>query len=206
MMLPSAPIIPRAQTTQDIAIVVCGGGDPFAELAEAKALCALAGKNATFVAGNDMIEHCPDHVTFACSLHPDKFKLWLPTRLAKGYDAPDQIWAHRHYEGCVTHWTRDWNGSTGLFCAKVARENGFVHVLLCGVPMTVEADHFVRKQPWNAAHGFRRGWNAHLHELRPYVRSLSGWTQEQFGAPTVEWLQSVIEEHHQSRTAIGMKA
>jgi hypothetical protein len=206
MQPPTAPIITRAPTRQDVAIVVCGGGDPFAEMEAAKAMCIRLGKGFTFIVGNDMIEHCPEHVVHACTLHPDKLGMWLSGRLAKGYDAPDQVWAHRHYESSVTHWTRDWNGSTGLFCAKVARENGFVHVLLCGVPMTVEADHFVRHQRWNAAHGFRKGWHAHFHELRPYIRSFSGWTMEEYGAPSDEWLLSVIEDQHQSRTAIGTKA
>lgn len=206
MRPPVAPLTPIAATTQDVAIVMCGGGDPFAEYEEARILAERAGKHASVFAGNDMIERFPGVIDHAVSLHPEKYQLWLPRRRANGFNDPPKVWAHRNYEGCVTNWTRDWSGSTGLFCVKVARENGFVHIILCGVPMTVEADHFVRKEPWNAALGFRRGWNARLHELRPYVRSTAGWTYEKFGAPTEDWLRDVIVDRHCNQIQGGVKA
>jgi hypothetical protein len=201
---PPAPrfVVP---TTQDIALVICGGGDPFAEFAEAKAMCERLGKKYVVFAGNDMIEHFPDKIDHAITLHPDKLYLWQGARRNRGFEMPERVWAHRSFNN-VTNWTRDWQGSTGLFAAKVARENGHTHVVLCGVHMTVEAEHFVRKQRWNAAHGFRRGWTMHLHEIRPYVRSLGGWTREQLGPPTDEWLLSEISDVHVARTAIGLKA
>jgi hypothetical protein len=205
MRPPAPPNTAIPAPNQDAAIVVCGGGDPFDEYRQARELCAKAGRNVTIFVGNDMIEKMPDDIEHACSLHPDKFKLWLPRRKANGYNDPPHIWAHRNYEGCVTEWTRDWAGSTGLFCTKVAREIGFLHVLLCGVPMTIEANHFVRQQPWNHALGFRKGWNAHHRELVPYVRSYGGWTQERFGAPTEEWLrEDIVERHSVNRSQYNM--
>lgn len=196
MRPPAPPKTIYPEVDQNAAIVVCGGGDPFAEYAQALDLCARAGRTVTIFAGNDMIEKMPDHVEHALTLHPDKLKLWLPKRKANGFNDPPRIWAHRNYDGTVTNWTRDWAGSTGLFCTKVARELGFTHVLLCGVHMTVEGNHFVRQQPWNHALGFRKGWNAHHRELLPYVRSYGGWTQERFGVPTEEWLREDIVERH----------
>lgn len=196
MRPPVAPMIVVAPTTQDVAIVMCGGGDPFAEWELAKAMCDRAGKVASVFAGNDMIEHFPHDIDHALSLHPDKLRLWLPRRKANGYNDPPKVWAHRNYEGAVTNWTRDWSGSTGLFCVKVARECGFVHIITCGVHMTVEGDHFVRKQPWTSALGFKRGWMARTPELRPYLRSMGGWTQEEFGAPTEDWLRTEIVDGH----------
>jgi hypothetical protein len=65
----------------------------------------------------------------------------------------------------------------------------------------VEGDHFVRKQPWNPAHSFRRGWMARTRELKPYLRSMGGWTQTEFGAPTEEWLKAdIIEQHRTSKS------
>jgi len=200
---PPRPVEP---TRQDVAIVTAGGGDPFAEYVLAKELCAKVNRTVTIFAGNDMIEKFPDDITHAVSLHPDKLQLWLPRRRAAGFNQPEKVWAHRNYEGAVTHWTRDWSGSTGLFCVKIARELGFVHVILCGVHMTVEGKHFVRDQPWNAAHGFRRGWTARLHELKPYVRSYGGWTQEQLGMPTEDWLRSEIIDQHTPRAVAGVRA
>lgn len=204
MRPPVAPLAVTAPTTQDIAVVMCGGGDPLEEWAIAKSMCERAGKNVSIFAGNDMIEHFPEQIDHAVSLHPDKLKLWLPRRKAAGFNDPPKVWAHRNYEGAVTHWTRDWSGSTGLFCVKIARENGFTHIVLCGVHMTVEGNHFVRKQPWNAAHGFRRGWIARIPELRPYVRSLGGWTKEELGEPTDDWLRGdIVDQHRANRSFSG---
>lgn len=181
---------------RDIAIVVGGGGDPLSEFDAAAALCEAAEKSfATFVC-NDMIALFPHPIDFAVTLHPDKMHTWLGLRAKYGHpmDIPSR-YAHRSYKG-FTHSTKDWQGSSGLFMTKIARENGYTHVILCGVPMTVEAEHFVRHQRWNAAPGFIRGWARHQNVLRPYVRSMSGWTQETFGAPTLEWIAADIEDKH----------
>jgi len=212
MRPPTPPHAQLSPVRQDTAIVMCGGGDPFEEYITALELCKEADRTVTIFAGNDMIEKFPHDITHACSLHPDKFQLWLPRRRAAGFNEPQFVWAHRNYESSVTHWTRDWAGSTGLFCTKVAREMGFTHVVLCGVHMLVESNHFVRKVPWNNALGFRKGWNAHYRELQPYVRSMGGWTLEKFGAPTVEWLREDVAERHQQKnynpgqSTAGLKA
>jgi hypothetical protein len=207
MRPPVAPLKITAPTTQDAAVVMCGGGDPFAEYAQAKALCARAERTVTIFAGNDMIEKFPEDITHAVSLHPDKLSIWLPRRRAAGFNQPEKVWSHRNYEGAVTNWTRDWSGSTGLFCVKIARELGFVHILLCGVPMTIEGKHFVRNQPWPHAVEFRRGWESRIPELKPYVRSYGGWTQEQLGAPTEDWLRSdLVDQHLFKPPTAGLRA
>ena len=203
---PAFRLVPRAPTTQEAAIVMGGGGDPFAEFKHACDLCARAERTVTIFAGNDMIEKFPYYINHAVTLHPDKLQLWLPRRRAAGFNVPDKVWAHRVYEGSVTDWTRDWAGSTGLFCVKIARELGFVHIITCGVPMTKEADHFIRNEPWHAANGFLRGWVAHLEELRPYVRSYSGWTKEQLGEPTEQWLRETIVDQHSNLSQGGLRA
>lgn len=189
---PSAPVV-NATPNQDTAIVLCGGGDPFAEFARISEMCLDARRDFIVIAGNDMIGKFPFHVDHAASLHPDKLKLWLCERMTAGYVAPGRVWSHRPFTG-VTDWTRDWQGSTGLICVKIARELGYTHVVLCGVHMTVEGTHFIRQKPWHAAHGFRRGWIGRIRELTPYVRSFGGWTREQFGEPTVEWLKTDIAD------------
>lgn len=206
MRPPVAPLRVIAPTTQDVAIVMCGGGDPWAEWELAKAMCERAGKKYSIFAGNDMIELFPGDIDHAITLHPDKLKLWLPRRKAAGFNDPPKVWAHTAYEGAVTDWTRDWSGSTGLFCIKIARENGFVHIISCGVHMNVESNHFVRNQPWNAALGFRRGWLGRMPELKHYYRSMGGWTQQEFGAPTEEWLRTDIQDGHRDIRNGGMRA
>lgn len=206
MRPPTAPLRVIAPTTQDVAIVMCGGGDPFAEWKLAQEMCQRAGKKCSIFAGNDMIELFPDDIDYALTLHPDKLRIWLPRRRAAGFNDPPQVWSHRNYEGAVTHWTRDWAGSTGLFCIKVARENGFVHVIGCGVHMDAGANHFVRKQNWDAATQFRRGWEGRKQELLPYFRSMGGWTQQEFGAPTEDWLRTDIEDGHRDVRDRGLRA
>lgn len=189
-------------TRQDLAIVLCGGGDPQEEFARVYEMLALSYrmfscpfKHPTVIAGNDQIAKFNGQITHAITLHGDKYSFWESQRRAAGFDMPERSWAHRPYSG-ISDWTRDWGGSTGLFGVKLARELGFVHIALCGVHMSPESGHFVRGKEWNEAIPFRRGWVAHLTELKPYVRSWGGWTREQFGAPTLEWLGTEIEDKH----------
>lgn len=187
--------------------MLCGGGDPFAEFEHAKNLIAEAGQTYTIFAGNDMIELCPEEITHAITLHPDKLQKWLPRRKAKGLAAPQRVWAHRNYNSNITDWTRDWAGSTGLFCIKIARELGYTHIVACGVHMKAESKHFVRGVEWEAVTGFMRSWFLHTQELKPYLRTFGGWTLERFGAPTVEWLRAEIEDKHRPNgPQLGLRA
>ena len=201
----SAPVLVTEPSTSDIAIVVCGGGNPFAEYEQAMALVRASGKQHRVFAGNDQIEHFPDHLHDAVTLHPDKLPRWLERRTFAGRSSPERIWSHRNTGGRNTHWTKDWAGSTGLFCVKIAREQGFTHIILCGVHMSPESDHFVRKTPWNAATGFMRGWLGHMTELKPYIRSFGGWTERQFGRPDLPWVVADIEENY-SVAPTGVRA
>jgi len=187
--------------TDTVALVLGGSLNVFAEYTAALKLCAAAGLPWKIFACNDMIEAFPGAMDYGCTLHPDKLPGWLSRRAAAGLPAPPVIWAHRHFAN-VDQWTRDWSGSVGLFAVKVAREEQFKKIICCGVPMEIHNDHFKRKVPWVAALGFRRGWSAHAQELRRYTRSMSGWTKELFGAPTIEWLASdIIDLHPQPKSS-----
>jgi len=56
--------------------------------------------------------------------------------------------------------------------------------------MQQEASHFTRVKPWLQRDSFMRGFMDCLPHFKDKVRSMSGWTQEQLGAPTGEWLAS----------------
>lgn len=199
-------VIVTQPTTQDIAVIICGGGDPMAEYARIEEAGARLGLKLVTFCGNDQIAHFPGHVDHAGTLHPEKLMDWLPQRSAAGRAPPDRVWAHL-MRTSVTDWTRDWRGSTGLFLVKIARELGHVHIVLCGVPMSVEAGHFIRKTRWDACHGFRRGWTDRVMSVKEYVRSYSGWTRELFGEPTDEWLIKNIEDAHPTHAPrAGQKA
>jgi len=189
----------------EVALVLGGGNDPLQEYRDAKALCGDR-RTMNFVC-NDMIPVFPDVIDNAITLHPEKMLIWMNARSRANLPGVERTWCHRPFPGFSNH-TRDWGGSSGLLCAKIARECGFTHVILCGVPMTVEGDHFTRKQRWGAAHAFRRGWDRGPRgSLEPFLRSMSGWTQERFGAPTQEWLAAIIPDPHPMRPEnVGLKA
>ena len=168
-----------------VALVVGGSERVKEELAEAEALCA--GCDVTRFVINDMIPQA-EGPCIAVSLHPTKLADWLKRREANGHPAPSQVWAHRSGPNVTNH-VEDWAGSSGLFACKIARQLGFERIILCGVPMEPSAKHVVRGQPWPAGVTFRRGWERHKEEIKPFVRSMSGWTAEQFGRPSVETLR-----------------
>lgn len=173
-----------------IAVVVGGAENVWSEIEQARALCAAAKKGITFFITNSMIQEFPEG-GIGVTLHPDDLaKTWLPARQAKGFPALPQVWCNREQRnGYVTNVVRDWGGSVGLFAAKVAIQSlNFKKVLFCGVPMTVTDKHFLRHQPWNACSSFRTCWAPHWPEIKPYARSFSGWTLENLGQPTAEFL------------------
>lgn len=147
-----------------------------------------------FFVTNDMIPLWSERLDYVCSLHPEKMLDWLSQRAKRGFRPPGEVWCHKNagprgliHKG-VDHVTEDWAGSSGLFAAKVAIEQGFQRVVVCGVPLVAEGNHIARKRHWSAAHAFRSGWKRNEKKLRDYVRSMSGWTQQFLGAPTPEWL------------------
>jgi len=174
----------------NVAVVVGGAESVWAEVELAKALCKEANRTPEFFIINDMIAVFPGEAR-AITLHPAKLQQWLDQRRNTKYPEPTQVWCHS-LNRLVTNHTLDWGGSSGLFSIKIAREEDFKKILLCGVPMTVQDNHFVRHQRWNACTAFQEPWKVHLHEIKPYVRSFSGWTAEQLGKPTVEFLAEYV--------------
>ena len=196
----------------DVALILGGSAHVFDEFNRARDLCRSYGQSWNNFCCNDMIAAYPDLIHNAVTLHPEKLNSWLAERERAGYPPVTKIWAHRPAQAArrisivqaaarvhpasepITDNTADWGASVGGLGTKIAREEGYRKVILCGVPMTVEDGHFRRQQRWNAAHGFRRGWQRHIRELAPFVRSMSGWTLEQFGEPNGEWLLSNIPD------------
>lgn len=152
---------------------------------------------------NDFTTEWKGPITAAVSLHGDKWPIWLRTRKNKGLSLPERVYAHadiaksvaRHDPQVITHYfhhlypEQKESGSSGLFATMIALEDlGFDKVVLCGVPMTAEARHYFKEQPWGGAANNRRGWIQAKQHLVDRVRSMSGWTAEILGKPTVEWL------------------
>lgn len=157
---------------------------------DAKAALALADPDAV-IAINDMIPAWPGKIDYAVTLHPNKLPMWLAKRRERGMETDFPCWAHRRDRANgVTHYCSDWQGSSGLFAIKVAiQQIGISGAILAGVPMT-PTPHFVRgeSKPWKSANAFIAGWKRHMDEIKSVARSMSGWTRQQLGAPTPEWL------------------
>ena len=197
-----------SESHADVAICVGGGNDPISEFEMAMNLCDAASKTVETFVCNDMIGLFNYKIDNAVTLHPDKMHGWVNQRIRNELPMPIlRYWCHRPYRG-FSHHTRDWQSSSGGFCVKVAREkneyrDGYTHVIMCGIPMATEGDHFVRHAPWHAAQGFIRGFARSVNMLKPYVRSLSGgWSGEKFGAPTYEWLIEDIPDQNQMHNTI----
>lgn len=86
------------------------------------------------------------------------------------------------------------SGSSGLYAVEVALRLGYEFLLLAGIPLTgdsslqcndKEEERIRFDKPF--VESFRKAWENHFHTLQPHVRSMSGWTKEQFGGPE-EWL------------------
>jgi hypothetical protein len=140
-----------------------------------------------YLAVNDMIVHFPGEAQ-GVTQHPrTKLAGWLRERALRGYPQLERIWGTSLRSG-VTDVVGNQGGSSGLMAACVGIDVLGLRTVMCGVPMTVEGGHFLRRTRWNAAHGFRAKWAPHVGRLAPMLRSMSGWTAETFGRPTMEWL------------------
>ena len=159
-------------------------GDAAGVHAEAAEAMRLLTFDAVFAVNNIGIAW--PHVDVWATLHPEAVVNWcglargLELRERAGLNRP-ATWAHKPWLG-VDMATPDWGGSSGLFAVKVALECAFDAIVLAGIPMS-DGPHFYHDEPWKEMPRYRRAWQARAEELRPFVRSMSGWTREMFGAP-----------------------
>ena len=124
----------------------------------------------------------------------------------------------RHQNRRAHRWDKpNGGGSSALLALEVSREvAGYTHWILCGVPLSGheckawanadgeimgqqdaskrqtdrrEAEVLDSREPSRGGYLiYRKGWKQQRRQLAPFVRSMSGWTLETFGAPTHEWV------------------
>lgn len=190
----------------DVALIIGGAVSVWDELHASEELLRTTRQTHENFCVNDMIEHYPFVIDHAVTLHPEKFGYWVTRRLNQERPPIKEVWSHRvMFDGAKA--AHDWGGSVGLLATKIARILGYRKVILCGVPMTDTANHFRRPDsPWKASFGFRRGWGSRKASLAPFVRSWSGWTQELFSEPTVEWLMEDIPDLYPVANDFGSRA
>lgn len=137
---------------------------------------------------NDAIAHYPGRIDYAVSLHPECMKDWQKGR--KGNQDFVTVSLGESPGARIDHTIPElWRGgSSSLYACQVAIELfGFREILLCGVPMTdtLHATFFEGEEPtvFAGSARFRHGWIRSQSLLKPYVRSMSGWTRELLGGP-----------------------
>lgn len=143
------------------------------------------------LACKDMIADWPGRLDYGVSLHPERCAEYLRERKRKGYLGRPQIWVHKNHGSRRAETDcsiEDWGGSSGLFGVRVGIEEGFGRIVLAGVPMTADAGHYKRGEPWTECRKYTARWEARADDLRGAVRSMSGWTAELLGRPTTDWL------------------
>tara|TARA_R110002020_G_scaffold382741_1_gene593436 strand:+ start:305 stop:817 length:513 start_codon:yes stop_codon:yes gene_type:complete len=140
------------------------------------------------LAVNHMIRDWPGRLDYAASLHPEHIEGWMKDR--RGTEsAPPAKWGHsgtrvRGLDGII----RDWGGSSGLFGCQIGMAEGFDRIVVAGVPLT-STPHYHAGYSF-AAPQYRKGWKDHVEDIRPFVRSMSGWTKSLLGRPTKEWMEA----------------
>lgn len=124
------------------------------------------------------------------TMHPELFPKWLEDRRAAGRPEAGQLWHAGHRRTRVGSTPIDsWGGSSGLLSVRVAIHLECDRIVLAGVPMKKGFCHYDRSgTPWNEAAQYWNQWQRRLPQLVDRVRSLSGWTADLLGRPTVEWL------------------
>jgi hypothetical protein len=134
---------------------------------------------------------------FWVSFHPEKFPEWIERRRKWGHPLPPMLVTARHRQslaavkrdfGIPMKFIDSWGGSSGLLSVTLALGLGCRKIVLAGVPLDKYEAHFDAPQPWSEASKYRSAWMGHIDEMKNRVRGWSGWTAQQLGVVTEEWL------------------
>lgn len=174
-----------------VALILGGAKSVWDDLERAKAL--TAGLETIIVAANFAGMFYDGDIDAWATLHPEALAGWRAARADRGGNADYRAFVHanRRNTGGAEVWPMEWSGSSGLYAAQVAvQAMGAAGVILCGVPMEIEAGHFHEAGNWPLVEKYKPAFLAAKEAGIP-LRSMSGWTLEQFGEPDADWLASL---------------
>jgi len=150
------------------------------------------------IAVNDIGRDWLGNIDAWISLHANRLETWHKERRDKGGSVVRTLVTHDQHREPTPRILRvpyllkgqTKSGSSGLFAVKYVFEDMKIEkCVLAGMPMTKDGAHYFSPEtPWNAFNSHREGWTEVKSKIAHRVRSMSGWTREQFGAPTREWL------------------
>lgn len=172
-----------------VAIILGGARDALRDLEAARAMAPAA----SLVALNDTLRISPIKPVAFATLHSEKAGGFLGGCDISGV----RLFAHAPAAGWNFELVQErFGGSSGLYATLIAlKQLRFAGVILAGVPMEEGARHIVSAGDWSVEHveRYQRGWlkAADAMKLRLRVRSMSGWTREQFGEPCAAWLHAM---------------
>jgi hypothetical protein len=179
------------------ALVIGCGPDVWNEVAKAQTLCEFDRIYCIKLAG----VFWPDFFHTWVTLHPEFMDDYEKQRKEKGYPngyeivspPSSEVGAHGQKGNIARRISYRWpgmnaSGSSGIYGAKVALDDGHDRVVLAGIPMEA-TNHFSRGTPWKQRDSFMVGYETAVPKLRGKVKSMSGKTRKDLGEPTSEWLQ-----------------
>ena len=143
--------------------------------ADMEALPKLGPWDGLVIAVNESGVYYTGHIDYWVTMHGEKLDWWREMREGNADYRP---WVAPACDGSS-------GGATVLFALN---DLGCERVVLAGMPMDTRP-HLGRGRPWTPADTHRPWWLDQLPQFKDYVRSLSGWTRELLGAPTLEWLR-----------------
>lgn len=131
------------------------------------------------------------------TLHPERLPKEITVRRKLGLPDPKEVWTYRVVPksldiGIPLKILKTRGGSSGLLGTEGALDVAN-RIVLCGIPLDPKQVHYKRPRRggWPPAKMYRLAWEQALPKIKGRVRSMSGWTKEVLGAPTIEWLGSV---------------
>lgn len=138
----------------------------------------------------------PGRLDAWASLHGDMFIKDIADRAAAGlpqavrhFVYEDEPLLHDLFERLPYRFEgQTLSGSSGLFAVKVALALGYDRNVLCGMPLVREGGKIEKGPLWDGAQSFRTGFVQARRHIAPFVRSMSGWTKLELGAPDAAWL------------------
>jgi hypothetical protein len=173
------------------ALVLGGATGVWEELEQARALFEPDMVVAVNHAGRDYAGRLDHWATY----HADLLPGWIAQRAEAGREAAGHYWT-AIYKGqkprvpkLPFQFAEVTGGSSGLLGTMCARIAGADRIVLCGIPMDPEREHFHKPGAWAEALKYRKAWQDALGEIQHSVRSMSGWTAQLLGNPSEDWLR-----------------
>jgi len=123
-----------------------------------------------------------------CTLHAEKLQGWQNQRRNAGLPKIEETWSSVRRTVVKNHFQGITGGSSGLYTVSVALfALGYPRVVTCGIPMDATKNTFSARD-WTSFKRYKLGWERDINRLKGRVRSMSGWTAQVLGRPTVDWI------------------